>query len=74
MDLKRAIRDLLDDGYSEQGIADALNEQGVECTQATINRIKLGRIPDPRFSVGTGIVHLHQRRKQRGAGQRRSAS
>jgi len=74
MDLKRAIRDLLEAGYSEQGIADALGEQGVECSQATINRIKLGGIRNPSYAVGSGIVQLHRRRKQSTSAHRRTAS
>lgn len=74
MDLRQAIKDLQNDGYSEQRIADELKEAGVDCTQATINRIKLGRISNPSFAVGSGIIQLHQRNKRRPVSQRRAQS
>jgi len=72
-DLKRAIRELIDDGLSEQGISDEIEKAGVACTQATINRIKLGRVANPSFAVGAGILQLHQRRsKGKSSGHRRA--
>lgn len=73
-DLKRAIRELLDDGLSEQGIADEIEKAGVACTQATINRIKLGRVTNPGFAVGAGILRLHERRKQGKSSSHRRAA
>jgi arginine repressor len=77
MDLKRAINELIArGGYTEQGIADALEAAGVDCTQATINRIKLGKIASTSFEVGTGLMRLHEQipKGKSRAAERRAAN
>jgi arginine repressor len=55
------IQDLIDSGMTEVEITDALKEEGVHTTQATLNRIKTGAIKRTSYDIGTGIVRLHER-------------
>jgi len=62
MELREAIEALQVLGHSEQRIAQLVAEEaGETCTQATINRIKLGRIQNPRFTIGAALLRVHQR-------------
>lgn len=58
MEIRRAIEELQEWGYTEQRIATAVALAGVRCSQATINRIKLGRIARPSFEVGAALLAL----------------
>jgi len=53
---------LCDSGMNERQIVDALREAGVQVTQATINRIRNGRIKRTSFDVGSGLKRLHDQR------------
>ena len=57
--IQNTIKQLLD-WMTETEIADA-----VGTTQATINRIKLGVINEPKYSVGVKLVELHRRVSRR---------
>jgi len=59
-DLAAIISELVANGYTEQGIADALRSSGVDVTQSTINRIKRKAL-NPRFDIGIALVHLKER-------------
>ena len=48
-------------GMTEAQLAHALNEAGVSVSQASINRIKLGK-QKPGFDIGMGLVRLIQSR------------
>jgi arginine repressor len=48
-------------GMTQDQIADALTEDGVPVTQATINRIKLGK-QRTSYEVGMGLLRLSQSR------------
>lgn len=62
MDISKAIRDLIDRGYTETRIAEEISvELGEPVSQSQINRIKLGRVAKPSYSVGTALVALHER-------------
>lgn len=52
-------------GMTEEQIAEALRADGVEVTQATINRIKTGKHRKTSFEIGMGLVQLHKRRSRR---------
>lgn len=56
------ISSLLKGGMTENSIVAELREMGVDTTQATINRIKCGRIDEPRYSLGAGLILLYKNR------------
>lgn len=56
MDWKTLIADL-----QAQGMTQAQIGQQVKAAQNTICDIAKGRIPDPRFSLGTRLQTLHKR-------------
>lgn len=60
-DPRHLIERLLALNMSQQDIADELAKDGIEVTQATINRIKTGAIKRTGFDIGMGLVKLHQR-------------
>lgn len=51
MNWKILITRIIDKGYTETEIA-----KHVGCSQPTINRLKLGKIDDPRYTTGASIV------------------
>lgn len=63
-DPKAVIERLLSSGMTQLEIADALKEEGIEVTQATINRIKTGAIRRTGFDIGRGLLKLHEKRLQ----------
>lgn len=56
------IESLTKSGMTEDEIVEALKANGVEVTQATINRIKNGVTRKPSFELGMGLLQLHARR------------
>ena len=62
-DPKAIVEDLVRSGMSQVAIAAALREDGVEVTQATINRIKTGVIRRTGFDIGRALVRLQERRQ-----------
>jgi|GEM_PF-7037081 len=57
MDIQTAVKELVDAGWSENRIAEAV---GHGTKQPTINRIKLGKTKHPRYELGVLIVELHK--------------
>lgn len=62
-DPKTLIERLTDSGMTEAQIAAALSKDGVEVSQATINRIKNGVHASTSFEIGMGLIRLFQSRK-----------
>ena len=60
MNWKQIITELNERGLSEHEIARRLKREGVEITQASINRLKQEHIKQPRFDVGTALLQLHR--------------
>ncbi len=60
-------------GLTEKAIAERLARQDVAVSQATINRIKLGRIQRPSYEVGAALVRLRDELLDESTGQRRRA-
>lgn len=58
--LSTMITDLIAAGYTEAQLANATGT-----TQATINRVKLGRTADPAYSVGVEIEKLWRKKSKR---------
>lgn len=56
------IVQLVDAGMTEMEITDSLNADGVDVTQATINRIKTGGIKRTGFDIGMGLMRLYSLR------------
>lgn len=61
-DARWLIQQLLRSGMKEVEIVEAMRTDGVEVTQATINRIKTGKIKQTSFDIGMGLVRLHDSR------------
>ena len=59
MEWDRLVQELVDAGLSGQEISNEIKNLGVECTQATINRIKLGGISEPRYELGDALLKIH---------------
>jgi len=59
---KSVIADLQRSGMTEMQITEDLRQQGVEVTQATINRIKSGEIKRTSFEIGMALIRLQERR------------
>lgn len=59
---KLLIEQLLSLEMNEYEIAAELCSAGVPVTQATINRIRRGRIKSTSFEIGTGLQQLLERR------------
>lgn len=59
MDVKTAVNELIERGWTEKGIADYLRT----ANQSTINRIKHGKSKRPRFIIKAGILALHASQK-----------
>lgn len=53
-----ALQALNEAGFSDQRIATALTERGVNATQPTIYRIRNGDIDDPKWKLGQAILAL----------------
>lgn len=51
------LQKLIERGYTQGGIADALKAAGVPCAQSTISRVLNGT--DPSYTVGSGIRKLY---------------
>ena len=64
MNWKQIIKELNELGLSEHEIARRLQKEGVEITQASINRLKQEHIKQPRFDVGSALLRLHKERKE----------
>jgi hypothetical protein len=56
---KKLIEDLLAKGLKEKEIASRITVKGVRTTQPTINRIKSGAMPSPRYDLGAALIDLH---------------
>jgi len=50
---------------TEEQIADALRQQGIDCTQGTVNRIKSGYIKRTSFEIGMGLLQLAENRSRK---------
>jgi hypothetical protein len=59
---KALIEQLLSLKMNENEIAAELCSDGVPVTQATINRIRRGRIKSTSFEIGKGLERLLERR------------
>jgi hypothetical protein len=70
-DPKTLVERLNDSGMRDAQIAAALSKDGVEVTQATINRIKNGKHASTSFEIGMGLLRLAQSRIK--SGKRASA-
>ncbi len=55
---KLLIEKLIASGMNQTDIAKALQANGIEITQATINRLKQGKAKTTRFEVGIGLMRL----------------
>ena len=60
-DPARLIKRLKAFGMTEEEIADSLRSDGIDVTQATINRIKNRKFKNTSFEIGMGLVKLHER-------------
>lgn len=52
-------------GMTEEQIAAALRAQGIDCSQATVNRIKSGFIKKTNFEIGMGLLQLAESRSRK---------
>lgn len=60
LDWTRLVKDIIYCGFSEAKIAEYLSDIDIETTQATINRIKLGVINEPKWTIGDALIQLHK--------------
>lgn len=58
MDIRTAINELMEAGYSESQIA---REVSVTAHQPTIHRIKTGKTRNPGYELGNAIIELHRK-------------
>lgn len=61
-DPKSIVKRLKKSGMTESQIAETLNDDGVEVTQPTINRIATGKHRKTSFDIGMGLLKLQERR------------
>ena len=60
MNWKILIEELLAMGWSEGRIAKRITEMGCSISQASIHRLKVGNIKEPRYEFGAALIEMHQ--------------
>ena len=63
---KGIIEQLISAGMTQTAIAEALRADGIEISQATINRLKQGVHKTTSFEVGIGLMRLASTRLKSG--------
>ena len=57
--LAQKLEEIIDSGHSQKSVAEEIG-----CDISTIYRIRIGAIPDPRYSIGQQIDRMWQRSKR----------
>lgn len=57
----RVLVERLYEVMNDREITDALRESGIDVTQATVNRIRHGKVKRTSYEIGAGLMRLHER-------------